>query len=77
VKIEIGHRGAIGKIAKCPHCSSSEGYFRKPKVTGMTETNYSFDGSDAENGELHTPLAYVQQKTLYCQECRESIGIAK
>lgn len=77
MKFEIGDKGAIAGITACPHCRSDSGYFRKTKVTGMTETNYSFDGSDVDNSELHTPVVYVQCKTLYCQDCRKPIGVAK
>lgn len=77
MKYEIGKNGSIAELSKCPHCSSMAGYFRKTKVSGMTETNYSFDGSEAQNEDLHSPLVYVDQKTIYCQNCRESIGVAK
>ena len=77
MKFEIGQKGAIEGLSECPHCGSQSGYFRKTKISGITETNYSFDGSDADNSELHTPAKYVDQKTLYCQDCRKPIGVAK
>lgn len=76
MKYVIGAKGAIAGLAACPHCGASTGYFRKTRVSGMTETNYSFNGAEADNTHLHETLNYVDQQTLYCQECRRRIGVA-
>jgi len=64
-------------LAKCPHCSGTSGYFRKTRVAGMTRTNYRLDGSESDNCEIHDPLAYTEQVTMYCQDCEQPIGKAK
>jgi hypothetical protein len=76
-KYEIGKNGAIAELKHCPHCNSSSGYFRKVRISGESEFRYNFDGTDAINEHLHDSLDYIEQKTLFCVECKQPIGTAK
>ncbi|WP_298151105.1 hypothetical protein [Flavobacterium sp.] len=77
MKYAIGKNGAIGELKSCPHCQSTGGYFRNMRMSGETEYHYNYDGTDAINDHIHDGLNYVEQKTLFCIDCKKPIGSAK
>jgi hypothetical protein len=76
-KYEIGKNGAIAELKCCPHCKSTEGYFRNVRISGDSEYRYNYDGSNAINEHLHDTLDYVEKKTLFCVDCKRPVGLAK
>lgn len=62
-------------LEACPHCGSKNGYYRKVYMKGRTQYNYTFDGSEARNDELHSGLEYRESKTTYCIKCDTKIKI--
>lgn len=61
----------------CPHCESSDGYYRYTRITGLGAFFYNADGSIGDNIHLHDSLDYKEQKTMYCSNCHEKIGYHK
>lgn len=63
-------------MTECPYCGDASGYYRKTKITGMSQTNYDFDGKISEdNSMLHDSLDYHEYKKTYCQNCNREIKI--
>lgn len=61
----------------CPHCGC-ETYYRFVRMVGNGQYNYRFDGKDgADNSELHYCIDYIEQKTMYCQDCHKKVGMIK
>lgn len=59
----------------CQHCGNETGYYVYVQVTGKTSMNYTFNHEIDDNSGLHDPLRYVEQRTMYCQQCHRKIGV--
>jgi len=65
-------------LKACPKCGGTSGYFRVTRMSGIGQTNYCWDESEcAYNGELHECLSYTVNKTMYCLDCGQKVGIAE
>lgn len=64
-------------IVVCPHCKSTDGYYRYTRMSGTTALHYNADGTTGDNTHLHDHLDYAEQKTMHCNQCHEKIGIYK
>lgn len=62
------------QIQECPHCGSSYGFYDKGSARGIVYTNYNFDGTPADNAELHDSLNYQYGKIAYCLGCHKKIA---
>lgn len=60
-------------IDRCPHCRSKDGYYTKEYASGSVKMNFNYDGSEAENGELHDNLTYSGGVYAYCSNCRKRL----
>jgi hypothetical protein len=60
---------------RCPHCGCDE-YYRRIRFSGVGAYRRRFDGEHADNTELHDPLVYTEQKTMYCGDCHKALGSA-
>lgn len=56
-------------IKECPHCGSNDEFYIKVYVTGSTNYNIKFDGSEADNSEHYDHLQHKESKFAYCKEC--------
>ncbi|MBW4083599.1 hypothetical protein [Paenibacillus sp. S150] len=64
------------EMEECPHCGSDEGFYEKQTVSGKAEYRYAFDGSEAENGELHEGLTYKRRsKFAFCCSCHKKLFV--
>lgn len=61
----------------CPHCSGKAGYYRKVTMSGVGRRNYCFDGSVDDNTSFLDAFTEHEKKTMYCQECNQSVGTCK
>ena len=71
--------GYITDLKCCPKCGDDYGgVYRKVKMSGNSEYNYSFDGGEeADNSHLHDGLSYKSSASIYCRSCDARIGKAK
>lgn len=60
-------------VANCPHCGAEEGYYVKFQVTGWSREFFSFDGSEAENGEMWNMVNTRYSKKAHCITCDKEI----
>ena len=65
------------KATNCPHCGSTNGYYRKVYMKGWSQYNYTFDRTEEEarNDELHTGLMYRENKTCFCLKLNKKIKV--
>ena len=43
---------AKAPIDECPHCSSNKGYYTKVQISGSSNWEHNFDGSERDNGHF-------------------------
>ncbi|WP_171628968.1 hypothetical protein [Paenibacillus plantarum] len=60
-------------IKRCPKCESVEGYFIKQTVSGKINYRFNFDGSEADNGDMHDHLEYKGGSVAYCLKCKKRL----
>ena len=46
-------------------------------MSGVGRRNYCFDGSIDDNTDFLDDFPEHEKKTMYCQDCNNSVGIAK
>lgn len=68
---------SVPAMHACPHCGGSAGYYRKVTMSGVGHRNYRFDGSVDDNTSFMDDFTEQEKKTMYCQDCNQSVGIAK
>ncbi|RXZ84607.1 hypothetical protein EBB07_00905 [Paenibacillaceae bacterium] len=61
-------------MKECSHCKSDEGYYEKYTASGETVFYHNFDGSEADNGEMHEGLTYkLRSKFAFCRNCEKKL----
>ena len=60
---------------QCPYCGGVNGYYRKFYAHGHGQYNFTWDGDDALNTDMHNCLSYEDGKILYCQDCEHAVKI--
>lgn len=63
----------VSELTECPHCGC-ETFYYKSKVSGIVATHVNFDGSEADNTEMHNSLSYESMKFVYCSQCQRKIA---
>lgn len=61
-------------ISSCPWCGCDVFYVHI-SMSGRGEFNYRFDGTAADNTQLHDSLKYKEGKTIFCRSCDSKIGM--
>jgi hypothetical protein len=61
------------EINECPYCGCDT-YFYNQSMKGIGIMNVQYDGTAAENGEMHEALLYTPTgKFAYCAACKKRV----
>ena len=63
----------VSELTECPYCGS-ETFYYNCKVLGTVATHVNFDGSQADNYEMHDGLRYEPMRSAYCSQCQRKIA---
>ena len=64
-------------IEVCPYCNSGEGFYIKQQIYGSANFKCNFDGSEANNSDLHDNIFYKDSKFVYCTNCNKRLFSTK
>lgn len=56
-------------IKECPHCGNDYDFYTKDYISGSSQFNYKFDGSEADNSTMYEDLKHETGKYAYCGSC--------
>lgn len=65
------------QVKECPHCGGGVFYVAIFFSGKSVYHRNIVDGTEACNSELHDGCVYKEQKTAYCSDCYERIGMVR
>lgn len=66
---------SIDEITECQFCGSKGGFWVMAAASGLTQTQYSFDGSTCDNSGMYNLVREKNRKYAQCNSCHKSIGL--
>lgn len=63
----------LSDLECCPFCKG-ETYYEKQYAKGPVSYYYNFDGSEADNSEMHIDITYDYTGRVYCADCDKVLG---
>ena len=66
-------RLGVNLLTQCPHCGDDTGYYTYAVVSGKATCQYTWEGKDGNNTEMHEGIQYRELKTKRCSNCHRII----
>ena len=57
----------------CPFCGNDE-YYTSQQFKGICNYKERFDGTEADNSDIHDNIVYYGGNKAYCSRCRKYLG---
>lgn len=66
---------SIDEVTQCPFCGNKDGFWVISAASGLTQTQYSFDGSSVDNSGMYNLIREKNRKYAQCNQCQKNIGV--